>query len=149
VRAIEVFRLTGVAMSRHQAAHGFNHPEYDTLTIGLRMDRELLYRVIDERFDAMIAAGLAGEVRALLAAGYTPHVAPLSTIGYKHIAAHLKGEVTLEAAINLAKRDTRRLAKRQMTWFRRDPDIVWIDVEGGVEQAYNRFADFFAAPALR
>ncbi len=87
VRAIEVFRLTGVAMSQHQAAHGFSRPEYETLTIGLRMDRERLYRAIDERFDAMIAAGLAGEVQALLDAGYTPHVPPLSTIGYKHIAA--------------------------------------------------------------
>ena len=113
VRAIEVFRLTGVALSRHQAAHGFIHPEYESLTIGLRMDRERLYRTIEERFDAMIAAGLAGEVQALLDAGYAPHVPPLSTIGYKHIAAHLKGEITLAAAIDLAKRDTRRLAKRQ------------------------------------
>ncbi len=143
VRAIEVFRLTGVALSRHQAAHGFRRPEYDTLTIGLRMDRERLYRTIGERFDAMIAAGLIGEVRALLQAGYTPHVPPLSTIGYKHIAAYLRGETTLEAAVVLAKRDTRRLAKRQMTWFRSDPEIVWIDVEGGAEQAYIRFADFF------
>jgi tRNA dimethylallyltransferase len=147
VRALEVFRVTGLAMSRHQAAHGFNRPEYDTLTIGLRMDRERLYRTIGERFDAMLTAGLVGEVRALLEAGYTPHIPPLSTIGYKHIAAFLQGGTTLEAAIELAKRDTRRLAKRQLTWFRREPDVVWIDVDGGAEQAYTRFAEFFAAPA--
>jgi tRNA dimethylallyltransferase len=143
VRAIEVFRLTGVAMSRHQAAHGFSRPEYLSLTIGLRMDRARLYQRIDCRFDAMVAAGLVEEVRRLLAAGYTPDAPPLSTIGYKHVAAYLRGFITLEEACALAKRDTRRLAKRQMTWFRRDPEIHWIDAESGAEQAYNLLADFF------
>ena len=69
VRAIEVFRLTGVTISQHQAAHGFARPEYETLTIGLRMDRERLYQAIEQRFDAMMAAGLVEEVQALLAAG--------------------------------------------------------------------------------
>ena len=147
VRAIEVFRLTGVAMSRHQAAHGFARPEYLSLTLGLRMERERLYAAIDRRFDLMIAAGLVDEVRQLLAQGYTPHAPPLSTIGYKHLAAYLRGEDTLEAAVALAKRDTRRLAKRQMTWFRRDPEIVWIDAEGGAGQAYSLLADFFNSPA--
>ena len=147
VRAIEVFRVTGVAMSRHQAAHGFARPEYLSLTIGLRMDRERLYGAIDRRFDAMMAAGLVDEVRGLLERGYTPHAPPLSTIGYKHIAAYLRGEGALDAAIALAKRDTRRLAKRQMTWFRRDPEIVWIDADGGAEQAYKLLADFFNSPA--
>ena len=153
VRAIEVYRLTGVAMSQHQAAHGFKRPEYDTLTVGLQMERARLYQAIGERFDAMIAAGLAAEVEALLAAGYTPHAPPLCTIGYKHIAAYLQGATTLEAAVELAKRDTRRLAKRQLTWFRRDPEIVWIDAQRGAEHAYRLFADFFAgaanAPAAR
>jgi tRNA dimethylallyltransferase len=146
VRAIEVFRVTGVAMSRHQAAHGFNRPDYISLTIGLRMDRERLYQAINRRFDAMLAAGLVEEVRALLEAGYTPDGPPLSTIGYKHIAAFLRGEGTLEEAAALAKRDTRRLAKRQMTWFRRDPEIHWIDAESGAEQAYNLLGNFFARP---
>ncbi|HEV3114831.1 MAG TPA: tRNA (adenosine(37)-N6)-dimethylallyltransferase MiaA [Candidatus Binataceae bacterium] len=147
VRAIEVFRVTGVTMSRHQAAHGFARPEYLSLTIGLRMERERLYGAIDRRFDAMMAAGLVDEVKALLERGYTPHAPPLSTIGYKHIASYLRGEGTLEAAVALAKRDTRRLAKRQMTWFRRDPEIVWIDADGGAEQAYRLLADFFNSPA--
>lgn len=147
VRAIEVFRVTGVAMSRHQAAHGFARPEYLSLTIGLRMERERLYQAIDRRFDVMMAAGLVDEVRVLLERGYTPHAPPLSTIGYRHIAAYLRGENTLEAAVALAKRDTRRLAKRQMTWFRRDPEIVWIDAEAGAEQAYRLLADFFGSAA--
>jgi tRNA dimethylallyltransferase len=143
VRAIEVFRLTGVTISQHQAAHGFARPEYETLTIGLRTDRERLYQAIEQRFDAMMAAGLLEEVQALLAAGYTPHTPPLSTIGYKHIAAYLRGECNLAAAVETAKRDTRRLAKRQLTWFRRDPEIIWIDAGSGAEQAYTLFAEFF------
>ncbi len=143
VRAIEVFRLTGVAISQHQAQHGFSRREYHSLTVGLRMDRERLYAAIDRRFDAMVAAGLVEEVRALLEGGYTPDAPPLSTIGYRHIAGYLRGETTLEEAIALAKRDTRRLAKRQMTWFRRDPEIVWIDAESGAEQAYILLAEFF------
>jgi len=147
VRAIEVFRLTGVTISQHQAAHGFARPEYETLTVGLRTDRERLYQAIEQRFDAMMAAGLVAEVRALLAAGYTPHTPPLSTIGYKHIAAYLLGEHTLEAAVETAKRDTRRLAKRQLTWFRRDPEIIWIDAGSGAEQAYALFVEFFGGAA--
>jgi len=143
VRALEVFCITGLPMSRHQAAHGFGRSEYDCLTIGLRMERERLYQGIERRFDAMMAAGLVNEVRTLLDQGYTPGAPPLSTIGYKHIAAWLRGESTLEAAVAMAKRDTRRLAKRQMTWFRRDPEIVWIDADAGVEQAYTLLADFF------
>ncbi len=147
VRAIEVFRLTGVTISQHQAAHGFARPEYETLTVGLRMDRERLYQAIEQRFDAMMAAGLVEEVQTLLAAGYTPHTPPLSTIGYKHIAAYLLGEHTLEAAVETAKRDTRRLAKRQLTWFRRDPEIIWIDAGSGAEQAYTLFVEFFRGAA--
>lgn len=147
VRAIEVFRLTGVTISQHQAAHGFARPEYETLTIGLRMDRARLYQAIEQRFDAMMAAGLVAEVRALLAAGYTPHAPPLSSIGYKQVAAYLRSECTLEAAVETAKRDTRRLAKRQLTWFRRDPEIIWIDAGSGAEQAYTLFAEFFRGAA--
>jgi len=147
VRAIEVFRLTGVTISQHQAAHGFTRPEYETLTVGLQMDRAQLYQAIERRFDAMMAAGLVAEVQALLAAGYTPHAPPLSTIGYKHIATYLRGECTLDAAVESAKRDTRRLAKRQLTWFRRDPEIIWIDASSGAEQAYTLFAKFFGEGA--
>ena len=86
-------------------------------------------------------------MKALWQAGYTPHVPPLSTIGYKHIAAYLLGEHTLEAAVETAKRDTRRLAKRQLTWFRRDPEIIWIDASSGAEQAYTLFAEFFRGAA--
>ena len=143
VRALEVFRVTGMPISLHQRRHSFAELAYDSLTVGLNLPRERLYQAIDRRFDEMIAAGLVEETRALLAAGYRPEAPPLSTIGYKHVAAHLRGELTMEEAIALAKRDTRRLAKRQLTWFRRDSEIVWVDAENGREEALALFEGFF------
>jgi len=143
VRALEVFRLTGIPISAHQRRHAFAEPVYETLTVGLHLPRERLYQAIDRRFDEMIAAGLVEETRTLLAAGYRPEAPPLSTIGYKHVASALRGELTMDEAVALAKRDTRRLAKRQLTWFRRDPEIVWVDAEGRAQQALELFEGFF------
>jgi len=148
VRALEVFRLTGIPISAHQRRHAFAEPAYDTLTIGLELSRERLYQAIDRRFDQMIAAGLVKETEALLAAGYRPEAPPLSTIGYKHVAAALRGELTLEEASALAKRDTRRLAKRQLTWFRRDTEIVWLDAEHEAHRASQLFEAFFFPPPV-
>ncbi len=143
--------MTGETISAHQGRHRFGDAgEYEALTVGLEIDREKLYATIDARFDAMIAAGFVEEVRALMDAGYSPERPPLSTIGYKQIAAYLRGEMTLFDANALAKRDTRRLAKRQLTWFRREPDIVWLDPEGGAQDAsaldaFALFQKFFEA----
>ena len=87
VRAIEVFELTGETISAHQQRHRFADIGYDTLTVGVEVERKKLYDAIDTRFDAMVAAGLVEEVRALVEAGYSPDKPPLSTIGYKQIAA--------------------------------------------------------------
>ncbi len=143
VRAIEVFELTGEKISAHQRRHRFADIDYDTLTVGVEVERKKLYQAIDRRFDAMIAAGLAGEVRALIEAGYSPEKPPLSTIGYKQIASHLRGEIALSDAIALAKQESRRLAKRQITWFRREPEIVWLDPERGAQDAFALFEKFF------
>ena len=144
IRALEVFELTGEPISAHQGRHRFADPGgYNALTVGLEIDRKKLYETIDARFDAMIAAGFVDEVRALIKAGYSPEKPPLSTIGYRQIAAHLSGEMTLADAISLAKRDSRRLAKRQVTWFRREPDIVWLDPERGAQDALALFEKFF------
>jgi tRNA dimethylallyltransferase len=149
IRALEVFRLTGIPISAHQRRHGFDSAEYDTLTIGLEMPRDSLYAAIDRRFDAMVAAGLVEEVRALIAAGYRVDTPPLHAIGYRQIASSLRGELALAEAIALAKRETRRLAKRQLTWFRRDPEIAWLDAERGREEALKRLQDFLAPAAAR
>ncbi|MGB3552519.1 MAG: tRNA (adenosine(37)-N6)-dimethylallyltransferase MiaA [Candidatus Binatus sp.] len=144
VRAIEVFELTGEKISAHQRRHRFADNDYDTLTVGVEVERKKLYQAIDRRFDAMIAAGLAGEVRALIEAGYSPEKPPLSTIGYKQIASHLRGEIALSDAIALAKQESRRLAKRQITWFRREPEIVWLDRERGAQDAFALFEKLFS-----
>jgi tRNA dimethylallyltransferase len=143
VRAIEVFELTGETISAHQRRHQFADAGYDTLSVGVEVERKKLYEAIDSRFDQMMAAGLIDEVRALIEAGYSPEKPPLSTIGYKQIAAYLRGEAALADAIALAKQESRRLAKRQMTWFRRDPEIVWLDCKRGTEDAAALFEKFF------
>ena len=143
VRAIEVFELTGESISAHQRRHRFADNGYDTLTVGVEVERKKLYDAIDRRFDAMIAAGLEGEVRALIEAGYSPGKPPLSTIGYKQIASHLRGEIALADAVAMAKQESRRLAKRQITWFRREPEIVWLDPERGAQDALALFEKFF------
>ncbi len=144
VRALEVFELTGETISAHQRRHRFADLGYDTLTVGVEVERKTLYEAIDRRFDAMVAAGLVAEVRALAEAGYSPEKPPLSTIGYKQIAAYLRGEMALADAIAEAKQESRRLAKRQLTWFRREPDVVWLDPERGAQDALALFEKFFA-----
>jgi tRNA dimethylallyltransferase len=142
VRALEVYEQTGIPISQHQRRHDFAERPFETVTVGLRMPREELYRTIERRFDSMIEEGLVDEVRGLLARGYE---LPLSTIGYREIAAFLRGQISLDDAVAQAKRATRRLAKRQLTWFRADPEIVWVDAIQGVNDALKLLRDFFQA----
>jgi tRNA dimethylallyltransferase len=144
VRALEVHRLTGEPMSRHQLRHGFADRPYETLTVAIALDREQLYANIDRRFDEMMRAGFLDEVRALLDAGYAPERPPLSSIGYRHLAAVVRGEVALDDAVAAAKRDTRRFAKRQLTWFRRESDIVWLESARAFDDGARLFDEFFA-----
>jgi len=139
VRALEVYELTGTPISRSQREHAFGKRDFESLTVGLMLARAELYGAIDRRFDAMIAAGLVDEVAALMAAGNHE----LSTIGYREIAACLQGEITLERAVELAKRESRRLAKRQLTWFRAERETVWIEPREGIGRAARMFEDFF------
>ena len=143
IRAIEVFELSGETISAHQRRHQFADAGYDTLTVGVEVERKKLYAAIDRRFDQMMAAGLVNEVRALIEAGCSPEKPPLSTIGYKQIATYLRGESALVDAVVHAKQESRRLAKRQMTWFRREPGIVWLDCERGTQDAAALFEKFF------
>jgi tRNA dimethylallyltransferase len=159
VRALEVYEQTGVPISEHQRRHHFAERPFQTLTVGLTLPRESLYETIDRRFDAMIEEGLVSEVRMLLN-GYAqewpqalasehrddrlkPVPLPLSTIGYCEIAGFLRGEISLAEAIARAKRASRRLAKRQLTWFRADPEIVWLDPARGADEGLKLFQNFF------
>jgi tRNA dimethylallyltransferase len=125
VRALEVFELTGRAISDWQKEHAFAESLFETLKIGLERERAELYERINERCDRMMADGLMDEVHALLNKGYGFDLKPLQTIGYRHMGLVIRGEASAEEALALMKRDTRRLAKQQLTWFRGDHDIQW------------------------
>jgi tRNA dimethylallyltransferase len=125
VRALEVFRATGRPLSHWQAGHGFREPRYRTVKLFLFRPREELYRRIDARVETMMAEGFLEEVRGLLAKGYSPRLKPLQSLGYRQLVRHLQGVCSLADAIHDIQRDTRRYAKRQITWFRADPESVW------------------------
>ena len=125
LRALETFEATGKPISEYQNTHAFSEQPYDALKIGLNMDRELLYERINARVDAMMAAGFVDEVRKLLDAGYAADLKSMQSIGYRHIVDYLKGRLTLEECVRTLKRDHRRYAKRQLTWFGADDEIIW------------------------
>ena len=125
IRAIEVTRATGRPYSEWRRRDA---PSFDARIIGLRMERSALYRRIDERVDAMLAAGLVDEVGRLNAAGYGCELPSLASIGYREVCEHLHGDLTLDAAAERIKTETHRLARMQHTWFRADDErIVWLD----------------------
>ena len=124
-RALEVYEATGVPLSRF---HETQAPSpYVFRTIVLQRNREELYARIERRVDEMLAAGLVDEVRGILEAGYDPGLNPLRTIGYQEPIAFLKGEITEDEMVRLIKQNTRRYAKRQETWFRGDPEAIFVD----------------------
>jgi tRNA dimethylallyltransferase len=143
VRALEVFRVTGIPISAHHANHRFASPAYASLTIGVTLPRELLYAAIDRRFTTMVEVGFIDEVRRLIARGYDPAASPLASIGYREIAQYLSGAIDSRTAIADAQRATRQLAKRQLTWFRADPAITWLDARSAFEPALELFQKFF------
>lgn len=132
VRALEVFETTGVTLSEHHARHRRCVRSLDAVQVGLDWPRDLLYERINHRVDAMLADGLLDEVQWLLDHGYEGDLHRLRSLGYREMAAHLKGECPLEEAVALMKRNTRRYAKRQLSWFRSDPRIHWIPVDHAV-----------------
>ena len=125
-RAIEVFRLTGRTQSEQARLDAEREGDYDETLFCLRWPRDVLYSRIDMRVDKMLEAGLIEEVRALRR-NEEQHPTALQAIGYKEIAAALDGRMTMEEAVNLVKQLSRNYAKKQMTWFQRDPRAVWID----------------------
>ena len=126
LRALEVWHTTGSPLSSFHQRHGFGDQPYDALLLCLDLAREELYRRIDHRVELMLGAGLVDEVRSLLQAGVPADAKALQAIGYKEVLAHLRNELPLEAMKELIKRNTRHLAKRQLTWFRREPDLQWV-----------------------
>ncbi|MDH3997604.1 MAG: tRNA (adenosine(37)-N6)-dimethylallyltransferase MiaA [Desulfuromonadales bacterium] len=126
-RALEVFHQTGKPLSLFQKEHAFGDSPYRTLKIGLTLERETLYTRIDRRAEMMFDSGLLDEAQGLLDAGYSPELKALKTIGYRQAFALLRDEMTHQEAVEDLKRATRRYAKQQLTWFRGDKSIIWVD----------------------
>ncbi len=127
IRALEFYLTTGRQISRHNAEQKKRQSPYDFRYIVLHARREELYRRIDLRVDRMVEAGLVEEVRALRDQGYTKEMVSMQGLGYKEILDYLEGNSSLSEAVYRIKRDTRHFAKRQLTWFRREPDVIWVD----------------------
>ena len=135
VRALEVHAVTGQAMSEYLGSSGTRPVAYDYRLIGLRRERAALYARIDARVEAMLAAGWLDEVRALLDAGLEPLAPAMESLGYRRLVGVLRGETSLAEATAGIQQDTRRFAKRQMTWWRGMKNVTWVDMgEAGREE---------------
>jgi tRNA dimethylallyltransferase len=129
IRALEVHSVTGRPISEFHTAEGVQGiPRDNTVIVGLRWDREALYQRIDERVDIMMSNGFLSEVEGLLKRGLSPETRSMQSLGYRHLCGHLTQGTPLLSAIADLKRDTRRYAKRQIAWFKADPNVHWIEV---------------------
>ena len=128
MRALEVFHLTGEPISEFQSRHK-RELDIEFIQFGLKWKRDKLYSNIESRVDQMIETGLENEVKNILSGGFSKNLNALNTVGYKEIISYLEGEITIERAVELIKRNTRRFAKRQMTWFSADERIKWLQID--------------------
>jgi len=128
IRALEVFERSGTPISDRYRAKPEPTDRYECLMFGLTCDREELYRRVEERCDRMVNSGLIREVRELLSRGYSPDLQSLQAIGYQEVAALLRGDLGFPEAVETFKRNTRRYVKRQLTWFKTEDRIQWLDV---------------------
>lgn len=127
VRALEYHHFTGRKFSEYNREQKNKKARYDFKYFVLNDDRNVLYERINKRVDLMMEQGLEAEVRALLQKGYTPDLVSMQGVGYKELLGYFEGRQTLLEAIELIKKNTRHFAKRQMTWFRKERDVIWVD----------------------
>jgi tRNA dimethylallyltransferase len=130
IRALEVFFQSGKPLSEWQREHAFKDRPYRTLSLGLQPPREQLYERIDERTEIMMNEGLVEETRSLLGRGYAPDLKAMQTLGYRECQDFIRGEASYEQTVERIQLQTRRYAKRQMTWFRKYP-INWFESSQG------------------
>jgi len=142
VRAMEVFRTTGVKMSEWQLIHGFREPHYRALKVGLRRNRDELYNRINKRVEDMFDDGWVEEVKGILSMGYQQDEKPFSGIGYREILSYINGLITYEDMVKEIKRHTRNYAKRQFTWFGREKDINWYTYPEEIDAIFSMVSGF-------
>ncbi len=140
VRGLEVYHLLGRPLSEVHRGQALQETPLSPLVIGLTRERSEVYRRTDARVEVELAKGLVRETQELLVQGYGRQLASMKGLGYRQIAAYLAGEHDFEEAVRRLKRDTRRFAKRQMTWFRKEPSVNWLPIRDGesVEQVAAR-----------
>ena len=129
IRALEFYEKTGQRISEHNESQRQNQSPYRFAYFVLNDERSALYSRIDRRVDQMLENGLEAEVLRLAAQGCTKDLVSMQGLGYKEMLAYLNGELSLEEAVYIIKRDTRPFAKRQLTWFRRERDVIWLEKE--------------------
>ncbi len=129
LRGLEVYHTLGIPLSKVQQQHQFQESPYPFLLIGLSMERQTLYHRIETRVELEIEKGLVKETQQLMEQGYSRTLGSMKGLGYRQFSGYLAGEYSYEEAVRLLKRDTRHFAKRQMTWFRKEPAIQWLTVE--------------------
>ena len=139
MRALEVYRLSGRPLSTMQAEHGFHETPFSALLIGLERRKENLYRRIEERIDWQLTHGMVEETRLLLGQGYGRELGSMKGLGYRQVGAYLANECDYAEMVRRFKRDTRRFAKRQMTWFRSETGVAWLPIEDN--EPYERTAE--------
>ena len=134
IRALEVLHVTGIPASERQSTVDKQTMRYNAVYIALNMPREVLYDRINRRVDIMIQDGLEAEVRTALANGVAQDALSMTSIGYRQMIQYFNEEISFDRAVELIKRDTRHFAKRQLTWFRHDPNIQWVDKWGKTDE---------------
>lgn len=129
IRALEFYHHTGLPISKHNLEQSQKESPYNFAYFVLNQSRELLYKRIEERIDIMIRDGLIDEVSKLKNMGYTKELVSMQGLGYKEILYYLNNEISLQEALYRLKRDTRHFAKRQITWFKREKEVIWLNRE--------------------
>lgn len=147
IRALEVYDITGIKFSELNTDIRKPSNKYECILVGLSVDRKILYERINQRVDKMLAEGLINEVKSLLDEGYNKDLVSMRGIGYKEIIEYLEGNLSLEEAVSVLKRNTRRFAKRQYTWFLKDTNVKWFDIEdvSKIDMTVDEIYDYLKA----
>jgi len=141
IRAIEFYKVTGVPISRHQEMTKQVESRYNPLMMIIDHDRDVLYQRINQRVDIMLQKGLIDEVKSLMEKGYTRDMNSMKGIGYKEVMDYLEGNASYEEMLEILKQSTRHYAKRQLTWFRRDERINYIDAKSNVLEEADKLVE--------